>query len=95
MRPSSTGPADTRPEATAPATAPRKNGVTNEEAAKAAPNVRCSRTFSTGFRKANPAPRRMIPTPAAVSGTYSVDAIAAKAAGNPVHKITRTKISQT
>ena len=37
----------------------------------------------------------MMPTAAAVSGTYSVDMIAAKAVGNPVHSTTSTKISQT
>ena len=43
----------TRPEATAPAAAPRKNGVMTDERAKAAPKIRRCHTSVTVFRNAN------------------------------------------
>src|SRR5258705_13560545 len=88
-------PAGTRPEATAPATAPRKKGVMTDEAAKVAPNSRSRVTPVTAFRKAKPAPRRITPTATRVRGTERLEAMAAKAAGKPGHSTTSTKISHT
>jgi len=88
-------PSGTRPDATAPATVPRKNGVTIEELAKATPKRRLWGSSLTALRKAKPEPRRMMPSATAVSGMYSVDATAANTSGTAVHRITTTKISQT
>src|SRR4029077_17052652 len=88
-------PTGTRPEAIAPATVPRKKGVTTDDAAKAIPNARWSDSSDTAPRKAKAEPRRITPNATAVSGTYSVDAIAEKTVGNPVQVTTRAKISQT
>ena len=88
-------PTGTRPEAMAPATAPRKNGVTSDERAKDPPYNRWRRTGSTSLRSAKPEPRRMMPTAARVSGMYRVDMIEANAGGKQVHSTTRTKMSQT
>ena len=85
----------TRPEAIAPVAAPRKNGVTTEERAKAAPKSRRSAGSVTDLRKAKAEPRRMTPKATAVSGTESVAMIAANAEGNAVHTTTRAKMSQT
>src|SRR4051794_454010 len=63
-------PVGTRPDATAPATAPRKNGVNIDDAANVAPNSRLSRTSGTDLRNANADPRRITPNAARVSGTY-------------------------
>src|SRR5205807_8031947 len=81
----------TRPEAIAPVAAPRKNGVTTEERAKAAPKSRRSAGSVTDLRKAKAEPRRMTPKATAVSGTESVAMIAANAEGNAVHTTTRAK----
>lgn len=88
-------PGGTRPDATAPATVPRKNGVSTDDSAKAAPNRRCCHSSVLLLRNANAAPLPMIPKAASVRGMYSVDITAAKTAGKPVHSITSTKISQT
>jgi hypothetical protein len=88
-------PGGTRPEATAPAAAPRNHGVITEENANAAPNSRRAHPASIALRNANAAPRAMTPSATSVSGTYSVEEIAANAGGNAVHSRTRTKISQT
>ncbi len=59
--------AGTSPEATAPATVPRKNGVSTEEI----PNTRvagpCTGPVSA-WRKAKPEPRRTIPSAASARG---------------------------
>jgi hypothetical protein len=88
-------PGGTRPVATPPATVPRKNGVTTEEAAKLAPKMRFSQRASVTLRKANAAPRMITPNAARVSGMMSVDITDANASGNPVQSTTTTKISQT
>src|ERR687894_645055 len=50
-------PGGTRPLAMAPATVPRKNGVSREEKANVAPNNRCRDTSVLTLRNANVAPR--------------------------------------
>src|SRR5213595_377306 len=79
----------TRPEATPPATAPKKNGVTTDESAKAAPYVRWTGVRTDTRRNANPAPRSTMPNAASPIGTYSVSMIDANAVGKPVHSTTR------
>ena len=88
-------PAGTRPDATPPTTEPRKYGVITDDDANATPNSRRWPTVREALRNANAAPRRMMPTAASVSGTYSVDMIGANALGNPVHSVTSTKINHT
>ena len=88
-------PAGTRPDAMAPATVPRKNGVSTDEDANAAPNTRRCHGTVLVLRNAKAAPRAMMPSAARVSGTYRVDITAAKTGGNPVHSSTRMKMSQT
>ena len=90
-----TPPAGTRPDATAPATAPRQNGTSTEEVANAAPKLRCDEVRSTSLRNAKLEPRNTMPSAARVSGTNSVSMIDPKASENDVHSTTRTKISQT
>src|SRR5258708_6393549 len=82
-------PAGTRPEAIAPATVPRKNGVISDEAAKIAPKSLACAYVSAYLRNAKPAPRSTIPASASIIGVNSVVMAAAKATGNPVHHITR------
>src|SRR6476660_5106900 len=82
--------AGTRPEAIAPATVPRKNGVITDEPAKITPkNLACA-YVSAYSRNAKPAPRSTIPASASIIGINSVVVAAAKAMGNPVHHMTRT-----
>ena len=88
-------PSGTRPDAMAPAIVPRKNGVITDESANAAPKMRRSHSSLSALRNANAEPRKMMPSAAAVSGMYNVDAMAAKTAGNPVHTTTSAKMSQT
>ena len=57
-----------RPEATAPAMAPRKKGVMTDEAAKAAPRPRRAGTPWNCLRNTKAEPRRMMPMATAVSG---------------------------
>src|SRR6202165_5712811 len=54
-------PAGTRPEAIAPATAPRKNGVISDDPAKIAPNNLAWANVSAYLRNAKLAPRNTIP----------------------------------
>ena len=61
-------PARTRPEAMAPKLAPRKNGVTTDDSAKAAPNRRRPVSARVGSRNTNPAPRSTIPAAARAIG---------------------------
>jgi hypothetical protein len=84
----------TRPEATAPATAPKQYGVMTDDDAKATPLRRCSAVRMDTFRKANPEPRNTMPKAAIPIGTYSVVMIAANAVGKPDQSTTRQKISQ-
>src|SRR5438876_9118428 len=58
----------TRPDATPPATVPRKKGVITDEAANIAPLARCAGVRTETFRKANPEPRRTMPNAASPSG---------------------------
>src|SRR6202035_4744234 len=88
-------PRGTRPDEIAPATVPRKNGVTTDEIANAAPKGRCNDSPVTAPRKANAEPRRMMPIAVAVSGMYKVEAIAANTVGKPVQVTTSAKMSQT
>src|SRR5215831_1365529 len=88
-------PGGTWPDATAPATVPRKKGVNIDDKAKAIPSVRRCQQATTVLRKAKAEPRVITPRAATVRGMYSVDAIAPKRPGKPVHMTTRTKISQT
>jgi len=83
-------PAGIRPDAIAPATVPRKNGVITDEAAKIAPKNRAWAKVSAYLRNAKLAPRNTIPANASISGMNSVVIAAAKAAGKPVHQITNT-----
>ena len=85
----------TCPVATAPTTVPMKNGVISEETANNAPVNRCSRSRCAVCRKANPTPRRTIPSRDRLSGTNSAVMMAANAGGNAVHNSTRMKISHT
>jgi hypothetical protein len=61
-------PGGTRLEATAPTTVPRKNGVASDDAAKHAPKKRRIGSELTLLRKANAAPRAIMPNAASVSG---------------------------
>ena len=61
-------PGGTRPEATPPTTAPRKYGVTSEDRANVAPRKRRIARVVTLLRKANAAPRAIIPKAASVNG---------------------------
>ena len=54
-------PGGTRPDATPPTTAPRKNGVTSEDTANAAPRKRRIGSVVMLLRNANAAPRAIIP----------------------------------
>ena len=88
-------PVGTRPDAIAPTTAPKQNGTTIDDAAKAAPKFRRELVFVTALRNANPDPRRTIPRAAMLSGTNSVSVIDAYASGKHVQSTTNEKISQT
>ena len=81
--------AGTRPDAMAPAAAPRKNGVITDDAAKIAPKRRAWAKVSEYLRNANVAPRNTIPASASRSGMKRVLVAAANVAGKPVHHITR------
>ena len=85
----------TRPATTAPAIVPSTNGVTTDEDAKIAPKMRACAMDGANLRKANALPRSTMPRPASMSGTKRVSQMAANAAGKPVHRYTRTKISHT
>jgi hypothetical protein len=61
-------PAGTRPEAIPPATVPRKNGVSTDAPANAAPNSRAVSEVVLSLRNANAEPRAMIPSATSVSG---------------------------
>ena len=74
--------AGTRPEAIAPATAPRKNGVTTEEAAKTTPKNRARPRVSEYLRNAKLEPRSTIPSSAKSIGRISVDIAEANDSGN-------------
>ena len=88
-------PTGTRPEAIPPTTVPRKNGTRSEDSANTAPSTRRSAIVAASPRRANAAPRRMIPTAARNSGMAIVDMIEPNASGKAVHMITRMKISHT
>ena len=79
----------------APKLAPRKKGVTIDDSVNSAPNSRRALSACVASRKANPHPRSTIPSAASPSGRYSADVIAPNARGNPVHRTTSAKISQT
>ena len=81
--------AGTRPDAIAPTTAPRKNGVISEEPANTTPNNRAWPSVAAYLRNAKPAPRSTMPSSARNSGTASVLMVAANDSGKPVHHITR------
>ena len=87
-------PASTSPAAIAPTTQPRKNGVISEEIEKTTFGAARPRSPNV-WPKANPDPRRTIPTAASASGRYSVSMIAREGAGNAVQRTTSVKISQT
>ncbi len=72
-----TPPDGIRPEATAPATAPRQNGTSTDDDAKAAPKLRRSRVRNTVLRNAKLEPRSTIPSAAKVNGTNTVRVIEA------------------
>ena len=88
-------PAGTRPDAIAPATAPRQNGTITDEIANAAPKFRRLEVRVTSLRNAKLEPRSTMPNAASDSGTNSVSPIDANASEKPVHSTTRQKISQT
>src|SRR3954471_23241156 len=90
-----TPPAGTRPDATAPAAAPRQNGTSTDEIANAAPKLRCDDTRAASLRNAKLEPRNTMPKAASESGTKSVSMIDANASEKPVQSTTRTKISHT
>ena len=87
--------AGTRPDATAPATVPRKNGVISDAPAKTTPNSRACAIVAAYLRNAKAAPRSTMPSSANSIGKIKVFMAAANASGNPVHHVTSTKISQT
>jgi hypothetical protein len=74
-------PTGTRPDAIAPTHVPSANGVSTDDAPKITPSRRSSRRPVADPRSAYAVPRRMIPTAAMNSGTYSVDAIDPNARG--------------
>src|ERR1700758_3435707 len=88
-------PAGTRPDAVAPATVPRKNGVTTDEAAKIVLKNLAFSKVAEYLRNAKLAPRKRIPAKASMSGMNSVVIAAAKAVGKAVHHVNSTKISHT
>ena len=88
-------PTGTRPDATPPIVAPRKNGTRTEESANTAPSTRASLIVAAWPRRANAVPRKMIPIAATNSGSESVEKIEPKATGNAVQRMTSTKISHT
>ena len=90
-----TPPAGTRPDAIAPATAPKQNGTSTDEIANAAPKLRRDDVRNTSLRNAKLEPRSTMPSAARLSGTNSVSMIEPNASGKHVHSTTRTKISQT
>jgi hypothetical protein len=61
--------AGTCPEATAPITQPRQKGVSTDDNANVAPSARASAMVAASPRRANAAPRKMMPTAARKSGT--------------------------
>jgi hypothetical protein len=61
-------PAGTLPDAMPPTTAPRKYGVISEDSAKDAPRKRRMPRVVMLLRKANAAPRAIIPNAARVNG---------------------------
>ena len=87
--------AGTRPEATAPAMVPNRNGVTTEDVANITPWNRARASVGDILRNANAAPRITIPAPARQNGTNSVSMIEANASGKPVQRYTSTKTSHT
>src|SRR5260370_13858965 len=60
-------PAGTRPEATAPATVPKKNGVISDDPAKIAPNNLARRNVSAYLRNAKLPPRHTTPATANIN----------------------------
>src|ERR1700682_33894 len=82
-------PAGTRPDAIAPTTVPRKNGVISDDPVKIAPNNLAWVKVSAYLRNAKLAPRNTIPASASIRGMNRVVVAAANAVGNPVHQITR------
>jgi hypothetical protein len=82
--------AGTRPDAMAPATQPRKNGVINDDPAKTTPNRRAWARVSEYLRKAKAAPRSTIPSRARSIGMISVLIAEAKDCGKAVHHVTST-----
>src|ERR1700758_37971 len=88
-------PAGTRPDAIAPTTVPRKNGVTTDEAAKIVLKNLAFSKLAGDLRNAKSAPRKRIPAKASMSGMNSVVIAAAKAVGKAVHHVSSTKISHT
>ena len=88
-------PTGTRPDAIPPTTVPRKNGTSSDDSANTAPRLRRSAMLAASPRRANAAPRRMIPTAARKSGIASVEAIEPNASGNAVQSTTSTKMSHT
>ena len=88
-------PTGTRPDATPPIAAPRKNGISTDESANTPPSTRASLIVAAWPRNANAVPRKMIPIAARNSGIESVEKTEPNATGNAVQMITSTKISQT
>ena len=88
-------PTGTRPPAIAPTTVPMKNGVSSEATSKSPWETTRPRDRRAALWKANPDPRRTMPSAARLSGMNSVEKIASNADEKPVHSTTRTKISQT
>jgi hypothetical protein len=88
-------PVGTRPDAIAPATVPRKNGVITEDAAKIKPKNLVFSKEAVYLRNAKLAPRKTIPAKASMSGMNSVVIAAAKAVGKAVRHVNSTKISHT
>src|SRR3979490_2705783 len=78
-------PAGTRPEAMAPATVPKKNGLLSDEPATVQPNNLGWRNVAAYLRNAKLAPRNTIPASASIKGMNRVVVAAAKAVGKPVH----------
>src|SRR5271154_2431998 len=88
-------PTGTRREAIPPTAAPSANGARIEDRPEAVSTTRVSAALEVPDLRAYAAPRMMIPKPAMISATESVEAIDPKATGYAVHTTVSTKMSHT
>ncbi len=88
-------PTGTRPPAIAPTAVPMKKGVSSDATSKSRWDTARPRVRRAVLWKANPDPRRTMPSAARLSGMNNVEKIASNADEKPVHRTTSTKISHT